>query len=175
MSLLDCWPAPSGVLVQHPDLHVTGPPTPRSAISGGALTQRNRSSRQRPHVHGDLEGDASTVLDTNGTQHPASPPILAEAEAARRMLALAELQTTLAARGVRSVLARNHRLVLRYNEGPCTPSGLTDPALHVLAPDGTSTIATTDGTAYRLASGAECTAGDPAAAADLVLHAAPRA
>ncbi len=69
--------------------------------------------------------------------------------------------------GVRSVLARNHRLVLRSNCSPCEPSGLTEPQLHIFAPDG-PVIATTDGTTYRLTSGTECPAADPAAVAALM-------
>ncbi len=65
------------------------------------------------------------------------------------------------------MLARHHRLVLKYNRVPSRPSGLTDPELHILAPDSTD-IATTDGSTYRLASGMQCPAGDPAAAATLI-------
>lgn len=100
---------------------------------------------------------------------PPRPPILAEGEAARRMLALAELQAALQAQQVRSVLARNHRLVLQYSAGPWEPSGLTNPHLHVFGPDGTD-IATTDGMTYRLASGPEYPAADPAAAATAIRH-----
>jgi len=92
------------------------------------------------------------------------PLILTEAVATRRMLLLAELQAALAVVGVRCVLARNQRLVLQYNVSPCEPSGLTDPKLHIFTPDGTDT-ATTDGTAYRLATGPEYLTADPAAAA----------
>ncbi len=62
--------------------------------------------------------------------------ILDETEAARRMRLLAALQGTLKQRQVRSILARNHRLFLRYNDGPGEPSGLTDPKLHVFGPQG---------------------------------------
>ena len=68
------------------------------------------------------------------------------------MLLLTELQTALAARQIRSVLARNHRLVLRYNYSSYEPSGMTNPRLHIFGPDGTG-IATTDGTTFSLASG----------------------
>jgi len=88
------------------------------------------------------------------------------------MLLLAELQDALAALGVRSVLARNHRLVLHYNHSPCEPSGLTNPELHIFAADGTD-IVTTDGGTYRLANGNECPAGDPAAAATVIGHGPP--
>ncbi|HUD38209.1 MAG TPA: hypothetical protein VMR14_15015 [Streptosporangiaceae bacterium] len=61
------------------------------------------------------------------------------------------------------VLARNHRLVLRYKRlGPPEPSGRTDPALHILGPDGT-VIATTDGSVYQI-SGTQFPVGNPAAA-----------
>jgi hypothetical protein len=63
--------------------------------------------------------------------------ILDGAEVARKLGQLAALQAALAAAGMRSVLARNHRLVLRYNESPCEPSGLTDPQLYIFAPSGT--------------------------------------
>ena len=101
-------------------------------------------------------------------QEPGTP-ILAQAEVTRRMLLLAELQGALEAQEIHSVLARNHRLVLLYNRVPSGPSGMTDPQLHILAPDGTD-IATTDGTTYRLASGQEYPAADPAAAAALIRH-----
>ncbi len=89
------------------------------------------------------------------------------------MLLLADLQAALAALGVRSVLARNHRLVLQYNVSPYRPSGLTDPTLHIFCPDGTG-IASTDGTTYRLDIGQEYPASDPAAAASVIQHAIPR-
>jgi hypothetical protein len=98
-----------------------------------------------------------------------SPPILAESEAGRRMLLLTELQAALAECQMRSVLARNHRLVLRYNQHPCAPSGLTNPQLHIFGADWTDT-ATTDGTIYRLASGPEYPAADPPAAAAAIQH-----
>lgn len=89
--------------------------------------------------------------------------ILSPAEAGRRLEALAALQAGLAAAGVRCLLARKHRLVLRYNSGPLEPSGLTDPQLHIFTPGGKDT-ATTDGLVYRLASGKEFPADDPSAA-----------
>ncbi len=103
---------------------------------------------------------------------PASPsrePILAEAVVAGRMLLLAELQAALAAQQVGSVLASNHRLVLRYSAIPCEPSGLTNPQLLIFGPDGTGT-ASTDGISYRLPDGAEYPAADPAAAATAIRH-----
>ena len=60
--------------------------------------------------------------------------ILDEAEVARRMRLLAALQETLKQRQIQGILARNQRLVLRYNGGPHEPSGLTDPKLHVFGP-----------------------------------------
>src|SRR6266699_17312 len=113
-------------------------------------------------------GDRAAMPETTQSSPDAySAPILQEAEVARRMHLLAELQDALAALGVRSVLARNHRLVLRYNRVPSGPSGMTDPELRILAPAGTH-IATTDGTTYRLASSQEYPAGDPAAVAALI-------
>jgi|HubBroStandDraft_1064217.scaffolds.fasta_scaffold17488_2 hypothetical protein len=79
--------------------------------------------------------------------------------------------------GVRCVLARRRRLVLRYNVSPCEPSGLTDPQLHVFTSDG-SQIATTDGVTYTLADGCQHPVSDPDAAAALIvtrLYALPRA
>jgi len=105
-----------------------------------------------------------------------SAPILSRAEADRRKLLLTELQTSLSELGVRSVLASHHRLVLQYDRRLCGPSGPTDPQLHVFTPDGTC-VATTDGTAYHLATGQQCPVSDPAAAATLIRHsqhAAPR-
>ena len=97
-----------------------------------------------------------------------SQPIISAAEAARRLELLADLQTSLAGLGIGSVLARNHRLVLRWrSSGPYGPSGLTDPALHIFTPAG-SCVATTDGTAYLLATGQHCPATDPAATAALI-------
>jgi hypothetical protein len=108
-------------------------------------------------------------MTEEATPAPAAAPILATAELTRRMLLLADLQDALAALGVRSVLARHHRLVLQYNRVPSGPSGMTDPQLHILTAGG-SDIATTDGTAYRLASGGQCPASDPAAAATFIRH-----
>jgi hypothetical protein len=107
------------------------------------------------------------VKDTRkGPSVPENDPfqlILAEADVTRRMLLLTELQSTLAAQGAQSVLARRHRIVLRADQ-PIGPSGLTNPELHIFAPGGTY-IATTDGTTYRLASGPEYPVDDPAGAA----------
>src|SRR6266700_7965091 len=121
------------------------------------------------HVPG-ANGDQGPMSDNaqSGPQAP-STPILTKAEVSRRMLLLADLQVALAAQEIHSVLARNHRLVLRYNRVPSGPSGMTDPQLHIFAPDGTC-VATTDGTAYRLASGRQCPAADPAAAATFMRH-----
>ena len=100
---------------------------------------------------------------------PPREPILTEAEVARRMSLLAELQAALTAQGIRCVLARNHRLVLHYNVVPSGPSGMTDPVLHIFTPEGTD-IATTDGSSYHLARGEKCPACDPVAAAVLIRH-----
>ena len=116
-------------------------------------------------------------MTEQATPAPAAAPILATAEVTRRMLLLAELQDALAALGVRSVLARHHRLVLQYNRVPSGPSGMTDAQLYIFAPGGTD-IATTDGSTYRLASGQEYPVGNPAAASALITtrqHAVPRA
>ncbi len=98
---------------------------------------------------------------------PLGPPIIDEPEAAHRLLLLGQLQAALKIRHVRSVLARNHRLVLRYNTSPCPPSGLTDPQLHIFAPNRTD-ITTTDGIAYLLASGSCYPAANPDEAAEAI-------
>lgn len=94
-------------------------------------------------------------------------PILDDAEAGSRRELLAMLQAALADLGIASILARKHRLVLRYADGLAGPNGLTDPELHVLGP-ATIRVITTDGTAYQLGSTRECPAADPAAAATLI-------
>ena|ERR1700722_18652937 len=91
-------------------------------------------------------------------------PVLDQAEAGHRMLLLAELRSALANLGVRSVLARNHRLVLRYNEAPLNPSGLTNPRLHIFCPGGTR-AAVTDGISYQMDNGEGFPTSDPAAVA----------
>ncbi len=84
------------------------------------------------------------------------------------MLLLTDLQAALKALGLQCVLARNHRLVLRYNEASCEPSGLTEPVLHIFIQDGTA-IATTDGHAYHVSGGRHYSACDSGAvAADIV-------
>ncbi len=103
--------------------------------------------------------------DTTSAQPP--DPILTGPDAARRLLLLSDLQTALAGLGIRSVLARTHRIVLRPPAAQCDPSGQVNPRLHIFTPAGTA-IATTDGTAYHLASGHDCPAADPAAAATLI-------
>lgn len=88
----------------------------------------------------------------------------------RRLLLLAGLQEAWQGLGVHGVLTRNHRLVLRYeNGGPYEPSGLTDPQLHVFLPAGAQHV-TTDGANYWLA-GQQVPARDPAAAAAAVISA----
>lgn len=96
------------------------------------------------------------------------PQVLAETEVSQRGLLLAELRAAFAALGVRCVLARKHRLVLRYDVGAWEPSGPVNPELHIFAGD-SADIATTDGTTYSLASGGQFPADDPAAAAAAVL------
>jgi len=83
--------------------------------------------------------------DTTSAQPP--DPILTGPDAARRLLLLSDLQTALAGLGIRSVLARTHRIVLRPPAAQCDPSGQVNPRLHIFTPAGTA-IATTDGTAY---------------------------
>jgi hypothetical protein len=107
---------------------------------------------------------------TADSEHQATPgaPILDDAEAARRLLALTYLQAALIESGIQSTLARNHRLILRYSEkAPLEPSGQTDPRLHIFLPDETRTV-TTDGTSYLLDDGHAIPAADPAAAAALI-------
>jgi hypothetical protein len=93
--------------------------------------------------------------------------LLAEAEVNARLGQLAALKSALSVLGVESVLARNHRLVLRYNVAPLEPSGLTDPQLHIFSADG-ARVATTDGAAFRLDQGGEFPAESAAAAAELI-------
>jgi hypothetical protein len=129
----------------------------------------DRTSRPRPHAM-TRTSSQSTTTGGQGPQHASGDAILEDAEVAHRMLALAELRATLARLGVQSVLARRHRLVLRYNDPPpLAPSGPTEPTLHVFAPDRTH-IATTDGNVYRLDSGLELPASDPGAAAASIHH-----
>jgi hypothetical protein len=107
---------------------------------------------------------------TATAQNPAAatgPAILDDADAAGRLLALTQLQAALTEAEVQSVLARNHRLVLRSSAAPLQPSGLTDPRLYILLP-GRNRTATTDGTSYRLDDGSEVAADDPAGAAAVI-------
>jgi hypothetical protein len=107
---------------------------------------------------------------TADSEHQATPgaPILDDAEAARRLLALTYLQADLTESGIQSTLARNHRLILRYSESALPPpSGQTDPRLYIFLPDGTCT-ATTDCTSYLLDDGHAIPTADPAAAAALI-------
>jgi hypothetical protein len=92
-------------------------------------------------------------------------PILSDLEAESRLRLLAELQAALSALGVESILARNHRLVLRYNVAPLDPSGLTDPQLHIFGNKG---VVTTDGKVYRLDRGGEFPVDNAAAVATLI-------
>ena len=100
---------------------------------------------------------------------PSGDLILSEVEVASRMRRLAQLQTALEKAGVRCVLARKHRLVLRYNRGPGEPSGLTDPQLRLYCAD-RADIATTNGSFYRFASGYEFPVADPSAAAEAIVR-----
>lgn len=102
-----------------------------------------------------------------GTATGESRPVLDDAEAHRRLLALAALKASLADLGIASILARKHRLVLRYNDRITGSNGLTDPELHVLGPAQID-VATTNGTVYRLGGAREYSAADPTAAAALI-------
>src|ERR1700722_7850255 len=104
----------------------------------------------------------------NCSQLPVSrTPLLADAEVGRRLVLLSQLQAALDPLGIRCLLARNHRLVLRYNDAPCQPSGMTDPRLHIFTSAGTL-VAATNGTTYRLDDGAEFPVSDPADVAALL-------
>ena len=94
-----------------------------------------------------------------------SVPVLDGTEADRRAIVLVELQSALDGLGIRCVLARRHRLVLRYNDPPpLAPSGPVSPTLHIFAPGRTFT-ASTDGTVYWLDDDRRFPVGNPAAAA----------
>jgi len=125
---------------------------PSIAVSTPADSDKKRTPRTVP-------------TDASSAQPP--EPILTGPEATRRLMLLSDLQTALARLGIRSVLARTHRLVLRPPAAPCAPSGQVNPRLHIFTPAGT-TIATSDGTAYHLPSGHDCPAANPAAAATLI-------
>lgn len=100
-------------------------------------------------------------------------PVLDEPEADRQALMLAELQAALTALDVNTVLARRHRLVLRYSDPPpLAPSGPTSPSLHIFAPDGTRT-AIADGSVYQLDDGRTFPIGDPATAAAAICRPQP--
>ena len=96
-------------------------------------------------------------------------PVLPDAEVARRVTLLADLQAALTALKVQSVLARNHRLVLLSAGNGPEPSGPTSPQLHIFFDDGT-VIATTDGTRYEFTAAPARPAGDPQAAAASLLN-----
>jgi hypothetical protein len=92
-------------------------------------------------------------------------PVLDEPEADRQALMLAELQAALTELDVNTVLARRHRLILRFSHpSPLAPSGPTSPTLHIFAPDGTRT-AMADGSVYQLDDGRTFPLGDPATVA----------
>jgi hypothetical protein len=112
------------------------------------------------------------VSENPPSQAPSCTPILPPAEAERRLVLLSKLQSALAAHGVESVLARNHRLILHGDRSAWAPSGLTDsgltdPQLHIFLPEGTE-VATADGRTYRFASGDLFPGGDPAAVAAVI-------
>lgn len=110
-------------------------------------------------------GEPNTPSQVQTSSHPA---VLSDSEAGQRVMLLGELHAALDNLGVRCVLARNHRLVLRYNDPPpLLPSGPTDPTLHIFG-QASTLIATTDGTVYRLDDGQEFPASDPAAAATAI-------
>jgi hypothetical protein len=134
--------------------------------AGPASGSDTHHSDPQPHPS-QQNPDRAVTMKTNPSA--GQPPIIEEREAARRMLILTELQAALTATGIRSILARNHRLILRYNQTPCAPSGLTDPQLHIFSPEGTD-IATTDGTSFSLASGPQYPAASPIAAATNIRH-----
>src|SRR6266566_1741981 len=71
---------------------------------------------------GDREVGKALAERSDDWRGRAAAPILATAEVTRRILMLAELRGALSAVGVRSVLARHHRLVLQYNRVPSRPS-----------------------------------------------------
>jgi hypothetical protein len=112
-------------------------------------------------------GSDQYPLPENAECVPSGDLILSDTEVASRMRLLGQLRTALETAGVRCVLARRHRLVLRYNRGPHQPSGLTDPQLRLYsAPQ--MDIVTTDGAVYRLASGGEFAVDDPSAVVEAI-------
>jgi hypothetical protein len=120
-----------------------------------------------PVTVGKTTGGRRMMPDNNHQNARRADTVLNETEVASRLNLLAMLRGALEAAGVRCLLARKHRLVLRYSEVPHEPSGMTDPQLHIFAPGGTD-VATTDGAVYRLASGAELAVTDPVAAANAI-------
>lgn len=101
-------------------------------------------------------------------------PVLGPAEASRRAHLLAELHKSLGDLGVPCVLARTHRLVLRFSQPASQPSGPTDPRLYAYTPHGTRVI-TTDGSAYALPDGQSWPVTNPAAAAGHIVCRQPAA
>ena len=97
----------------------------------------------------------------------ANSPVLADTEVSHRMRLLSELQAALAVHGVEAVLARTHRLVLKYGASPCPASGLINPKLHILSPR--PGIATTDGCTYYLSWGQTFPVTDPIAAGEAIV------
>lgn len=100
-----------------------------------------------------------------------SPQLLPEEQVIRRLALLAELRDALSAQGIGSVVARNHRIVLRFNASPYEPSGLTNPGLHILGGERIEAV-TTDGAAYHLPGNRQCSVSDPAGAALMIAQAA---
>lgn len=100
--------------------------------------------------------------------------VLTSDEADRRKAVLTRLRDELATRGIESVLAGRHTLILS-GCGPWAPSGPGDPELHVLGVGGRCIVAT-DGQRYQFAEGSTHSADDPSGAAGYVLAArdAPR-
>lgn len=94
-------------------------------------------------------------------------PVLDHAVVGKRIGLLGELQAGLRQLGVQAVLARNHRIVLSSAAPNWSPSGMTDPVLHVFADSGTRKV-TTDETSFQVEDGDAYPAADaPAAAAHI--------
>jgi hypothetical protein len=112
--------------------------------------------------------DSPTVSEAEATR-----PILTKAQIDMQLLLLAALHSALAERNIRCVLARTHRLVLRYSAAPLAASGPTEPQLYVFfIPGQKPGIVTTDGVNYRFGSD-EFPVDDPVAAAVAICAAQP--
>jgi hypothetical protein len=118
----------------------------------------------------------NAIQETEGArrQMPTTPqnttPILDDAEAARRLLLLAQLKTALADLGFQCTLARKHHLVLRYADGVAGPNGLTDPQLYVFTEPAPAKV-TTDGVVYQVSDSQKFPAANPTAAAAVISRA----